>query len=100
MSDVVEIEIDGKKLTAKPGDMLIKVADDAGVHIPRFCYHKKLSVAANCRMCLVDVDNVIRTRCVLFSYVRCGTTVAGAVNLMMCWRSRTSFDSLMIRPSR
>ena len=56
MSDVVEIEIDGKKLTAKPGDMLIKVADDAGVHIPRFCYHKKLSVAANCRMCLVDVD--------------------------------------------
>jgi len=55
MSDI-EIEIDGRKLAAKPNQMLIQAADDAGVYIPRFCYHKNLSVAANCRMCLVEVE--------------------------------------------
>lgn len=57
MSDSVELEIDGKTVTAKPGSMIIEVADDNDISIPRFCYHKKLSVAANCRMCLVDVEN-------------------------------------------
>ena len=52
----IEIEIDGKKLAAKPGQTVIQVADDAGIYIPRFCYHKLLSVAANCRMCLVEVE--------------------------------------------
>lgn len=55
MSDI-EIEIDGKKLTAKPNEMVIQVADRAGIYIPRFCYHKHLSIAANCRMCLVEVE--------------------------------------------
>ncbi|GJM06594.1 MAG: NADH-quinone oxidoreductase [marine bacterium B5-7] len=53
---MIEIEIDGQTHEAEPGSMIIEVADKAGVHIPRFCYHKKLSVAANCRMCLVDVE--------------------------------------------
>ena len=52
----IEIEIDGRKLAAKPNQMLIQAADDAGIYIPRFCYHKHLSVAANCRMCLVEVE--------------------------------------------
>ena len=51
------IEIDGKSFDVENGKMIIEVADDAGIHIPRFCYHKKLSVAANCRMCLVEVVN-------------------------------------------
>jgi NADH-quinone oxidoreductase subunit G len=51
------IEIDGTKCEAENGKMIIEVADDLGIHIPRFCYHKKLSVAANCRMCLVEVEN-------------------------------------------
>jgi NADH-quinone oxidoreductase subunit G len=51
------IEIDGKTLEVDNGKMIIEVADDAGIYIPRFCYHKKLSVAANCRMCLVEVEN-------------------------------------------
>jgi NADH-quinone oxidoreductase subunit G len=51
------IEIDGKTLEVENGKMIIEVADDAGIFIPRFCYHKKLSVAANCRMCLVEVEN-------------------------------------------
>lgn len=55
MADI-EIEIDGRKLTAKPNQTVIQVADEAGIYIPRFCYHKHLSIAANCRMCLVDVE--------------------------------------------
>lgn len=55
MTDI-DIEIDGQPLKAKPNSMVIQVADDAGIYIPRFCYHKLLSVAANCRMCLVEVE--------------------------------------------
>jgi NADH-quinone oxidoreductase subunit G len=60
MSDI-EIEIDGKKLQAKPNAMVIQVADEAGIYIPRFCYHKHLSIAANCRMCLVEVEKSPKT---------------------------------------
>ncbi|HEY5682444.1 MAG TPA: NADH-quinone oxidoreductase subunit NuoG [Sulfuricaulis sp.] len=56
--DTVTIEVDGRKLQARKGEMLIKVTDAAGIYIPRFCYHNKLSVAANCRMCLVDVEKI------------------------------------------
>ncbi len=52
----INIEVDGQTLEANPGQMLIEVTDQAGIHIPRFCYHPKLSIAANCRMCLVDVE--------------------------------------------
>ncbi len=54
---MANIEIDGKPFAVENGKMIIEVADDVGIHIPRFCYHKKLSVAANCRMCLVEVEN-------------------------------------------
>lgn len=54
---MIEIEIDGKVVQAEKGSMVIQAADDAGIYIPRFCYHKKLSIAANCRMCLVEVEN-------------------------------------------
>jgi NADH-quinone oxidoreductase subunit G len=53
---MVEIEIDGKALQVEHGSTIIDVADAVGIAIPRFCYHKKLSVAANCRMCLVQVE--------------------------------------------
>ena len=53
---MVKIEINGQVVEAREGDMLIDVADDAQIQIPRFCYHKKLSIAANCRMCLVEVE--------------------------------------------
>ncbi len=53
---MVTIEIDGKTLQVPKGSMVIEAADAAGIVIPRFCYHKKLSVAANCRMCLVEVE--------------------------------------------
>ncbi|MFZ5638965.1 MAG: NADH-quinone oxidoreductase subunit NuoG [Pseudomonadota bacterium] len=52
----VAIEIDGKSLFAPKGSMIIHAADKAGIPIPRFCYHEKLPIAANCRMCLVDAE--------------------------------------------
>jgi len=57
-ADLVNIEIDGKPFQARKGAMIIEVTDAAGIEIPRFCYHKKLSVAANCRMCMVEVEKV------------------------------------------
>ncbi len=60
MSDdqMVTIEVDGRELQAKAGSLLIEVTDAAGISIPRFCYHNKLSVSANCRMCLVEIEKV------------------------------------------
>jgi NADH-quinone oxidoreductase subunit G len=55
-NDIVNIEVDGKPVEARPGQMLIEVTDSVGAYVPRFCYHEKLSVAANCRMCLVDIE--------------------------------------------
>ncbi len=52
----VTIEIDGKAMFAPKGSMIIQAADKAGIPIPRFCYHEKLPIAANCRMCLVDAE--------------------------------------------
>lgn len=54
--DLIDITVDGKPLKARKGQMIIEVTDGAGITIPRFCYHKKLSVAANCRMCLIEVE--------------------------------------------
>lgn len=55
---MVEVEIDGKKVEVPEGSMLMEAANKAGTYVPHFCYHKKLTIAANCRMCLVDVDKV------------------------------------------
>jgi NADH-quinone oxidoreductase subunit G len=54
--NTVTIEIDGRAVQAEKGSMIIEAADKQGIKIPRFCYHKKLSIAANCRMCMVDVE--------------------------------------------
>jgi NADH-quinone oxidoreductase subunit G len=54
--DIVNIEVDGKAVEARKGEMVIHVTDRIGSYIPRFCYHEKLSVAANCRMCLVEIE--------------------------------------------
>ena len=53
---MVEIELDGKKVEVTEGSMIMHAAEQSGSYIPHFCYHKKLSIAANCRMCLVDVE--------------------------------------------
>ena len=53
---MVEIEHDGQKVEVAEGSMVMHAAEKAGTYIPHFCYHKKLSIAANCRMCLVEVE--------------------------------------------
>jgi NADH-quinone oxidoreductase subunit G len=53
---MVEIELDGQKVEVAEGSMVMHAAEKAGTYIPHFCYHKKLSIAASCRMCLVDVE--------------------------------------------
>ena len=53
---MVELEIDGKKVEVPAGSMVMHAANALGIYIPHFCYHKKLSIAANCRMCLVEVE--------------------------------------------
>ncbi len=52
---MIEIQLDGRTVSVREGGMVMHAADAAGIYIPHFCYHKKLSIAANCRMCLVDV---------------------------------------------
>ena len=57
MADI-KIEIDGQIVNAKAGETLIAITDREGISVPRFCYHKKLSTSASCRMCLVDIEGV------------------------------------------
>ncbi|HVY23337.1 MAG TPA: NADH-quinone oxidoreductase subunit NuoG [Steroidobacteraceae bacterium] len=54
--DIVNIEVNGEPVQARKGQMLIQATDASGHYVPRFCYHDKLPVAANCRMCLVEVE--------------------------------------------
>ncbi|MEP7097959.1 MAG: NADH-quinone oxidoreductase subunit NuoG, partial [Dokdonella sp.] len=54
--DHVTVEIDGRSLVVPKNSMIIQAADKAGIAIPRFCYHEKLPIAANCRMCMVEVE--------------------------------------------
>ena len=74
----ITIEVNGKKLEAAPGQMLIEVTDAAGITVPRFCYHKKLSIAANCRMCLVEVENAPKP------LPACATPVADGMKAWTC----------------
>ena len=53
---MLEIELDGKLMEVAEGSTIMDAANQAGTFVPHFCYHKKLSIAANCRMCLVQVE--------------------------------------------
>ena len=55
---MIELELDGRQVTVTEGSMVMHAADAAGTYVPHFCYHKKLSIAANCRMCLVDIEKM------------------------------------------
>jgi NADH-quinone oxidoreductase subunit G len=53
---MIELEIDGRKVSVREGGTVMDAANELGIHVPHFCYHRKLSIAANCRMCLVDIE--------------------------------------------
>lgn len=58
---MVELTIDGKQVSVPEGSMVMHAASELGIYVPHFCYHKKLSIAANCRMCLVEVEKAPKT---------------------------------------
>jgi NADH-quinone oxidoreductase subunit G len=76
--DAVNIEIDGQPYQARKGAMIIEVTDDLGISVPRFCYHKKLSIAANCRMCMVEVEKVPKP------LPACATPVTEGMKIFTC----------------
>ena len=76
--DAVTVHVDGREFKVRKGAMIIEVTDAAGVSVPRFCYHKKLSVAANCRMCMVEVENVPK------ALPACATPVADGMKVFTC----------------
>jgi NADH-quinone oxidoreductase subunit G len=67
--DTVNIEVNGVPMKGRKGQMLIQVTDAHDVYVPRFCYHNKLAVAANCRMCLVEVEKAPKLQ------IACNTVV-------------------------
>jgi NADH-quinone oxidoreductase subunit G len=82
---MVTIEIDGKKVQVRQGAMVIEAADELGVAIPRFCYHPQLSIAANCRMCLVDIANAPK------ALPACATPVSEGMKILT--RSAKAIDA-------
>ncbi len=56
MNEKVTFTVDGKQLEGKQGQLLIEACEDSGIHIPRFCWHKRLDPVGMCRMCLVEID--------------------------------------------
>jgi len=73
---MVEVEIDGRKVQVAPGSMVLQAASKLGIYIPHFCFHKKLSIAANCRMCLVDVEKAPK------ALPACATPVSPGMKIM------------------
>ena len=57
MSDLVKVNVDGVEVEVAPGTTILQACEEAGAEIPRFCYHERLSIAGNCRMCLVNLKN-------------------------------------------
>jgi NADH-quinone oxidoreductase subunit G len=82
---MLNIEIDGKALEVEHGSSIIDAADKVGIAIPRFCYHPKLSVAANCRMCLVQVENFNKP------LPACATPVADGMKIFT--RSKSAIEA-------
>jgi len=81
--DFVNIEVNGVPMKAPKGEMIIRVTDAHDVYIPRFCYHDKLSVAANCRMCLVEVEKAPKP------LPACATPVAEGMKIFTASRRAT-----------
>ena len=81
---MLEIEIDGTTLQVEDGSTVIEAAHQLGTYIPHFCYHKKLTIAANCRMCLVQIEKAPKPM------PACATPVTNGMKVLRIpiWRSR------------
>ncbi|CAL7948113.1 unnamed protein product [Xylocopa violacea] len=78
--DLVEVFIDDKPVQVPPGTTVLQAAAKVGVEIPRFCYHERLAVAGNCRMCLVEIEKQVKP------------VAACAMPVMKGWRVKTNSD--------
>ena len=74
--DEVKIIVDGKEVVTTKGTTVIKAAADAGVAIPHYCYHQKLSIAGNCRMCLIEIEKMPKLQ------IACNTQVADGMSVL------------------
>jgi NADH-quinone oxidoreductase subunit G len=74
--DPVKITIDGKEVVTSKGKTVIQVADELGIEIPRYCYYPKLSIAGNCRMCLVEIEKMPKLQ------IACNTQVAEGMSVL------------------
>jgi NADH-quinone oxidoreductase subunit G len=74
--DPVKITIDGKEVTTQKGKTVIQAAAEVGVAIPHYCYHPKLSIAGNCRMCLVEIEKMPKLQ------IACNTQVAEGMGIL------------------
>ena len=74
--DPVKIIIDGKEVVTTKGTTVIQAAADAGIAIPHYCYHAKLSIAGNCRMCLVEIEKMPKLQ------IACNTLVAEGMSVL------------------
>ncbi|XP_031844166.1 NADH dehydrogenase (ubiquinone) 75 kDa subunit [Nomia melanderi] len=78
--ELVEVFIDDKPVHVPPGTTVLQAAAKVGVEIPRFCYHERLAVAGNCRMCLVEIEKQVKP------------VAACAMPVMKGWRIKTNSD--------
>src|ERR1700757_3169020 len=74
--DPIKLTIDGKEVTAPKGQTVIQAAAVIGIDIPHYCYHPKLSIAGNCRMCLVEVEKMPKLQ------IACNTPVAEGMSVL------------------
>src|SRR5258706_2443220 len=87
---MVEIEVDGRKVSVREGSMVMDAANLLDIYVPHFCYHKKLSIAANCRMCLVEVEKAPKPM------PACATPVTpGMIVRTTSGRAKQAQDSVM-----
>uniref|UniRef100_A0A8C4P134 NADH-ubiquinone oxidoreductase 75 kDa subunit, mitochondrial n=1 Tax=Dicentrarchus labrax TaxID=13489 RepID=A0A8C4P134_DICLA len=92
-SNMVEVFIDGKPLEVEPGTTVLQACEKAGIQIPRFCYHERLSVAGNCRMCLVEIEKAPKVTECIYSMPLNGNPVAAcAMPVMKGWNILTNSE--------
>uniref|UniRef100_A0A7N8XHC5 NADH-ubiquinone oxidoreductase 75 kDa subunit, mitochondrial n=1 Tax=Mastacembelus armatus TaxID=205130 RepID=A0A7N8XHC5_9TELE len=96
-SNMVEVFVDGKPVEVEPGTTVLQACEKAGIQIPRFCYHERLSVAGNCRMCLVEIEKAPKVKLVCVCVCVC-PVAACAMPVMKGWNILT--DSERTRKAR
>ncbi|EMP24315.1 NADH-ubiquinone oxidoreductase 75 kDa subunit [Chelonia mydas] len=89
-SNLIEVFVDGQPVLVEPGTTVLQACEKVGMQIPRFCYHDRLSVAGNCRMCLVEIEKAPKGKSTLPGYI-------GAAAPIQLHRGSTSGEDMLCR---